>query len=71
MTLLNLKKTKDTKKCVEKQWFKSYKPCLKATQLGNKINQFEKNKVDGDSLGGNHEEFIKKLYINTKITANI
>ena len=44
----DIKKAKDTKKCVIKRKlkFKDYKNCLKATQLGNKINQLEQNKVN-------------------------
>ena len=30
--------------------FEHYKNCLKATQLENKINYLEKNKIDIDSL---------------------
>ena len=39
--------------------FKNYKKCLEATHIENKINNFEKNKTDVDSLTGNHKEFIK------------
>ena len=39
--------------------FKNYKKCLEATHIENKINNFEKNKTDVDSLKGNHKEFIK------------
>ena len=60
------KKAKGTKKCVIKRKlrFEDYKNCLEATQLENKINQLEKNKIHVDSLGANHKEFIK---INTLI----
>ena len=46
------KKAKDTKRCVIKRKlkFKNYKNCLEATQLENKINHPEKNKIDVDSL---------------------
>ena len=37
--------------------FQDYKSCLEATQLGTKINQLEKNKVDVDSLGENNKKF--------------
>ena len=47
-------KVKVTKKCVIKG-----KQYSEATQFENKINQWEKNKVDADSLRENHEEFIK------------
>ena len=41
------KKAKDTKKCVikRKPKFENYKSCLEATQLENKINYLEKNKI--------------------------
>ena len=46
------KKVKGTRKCVIKRKFKfeNYKNCLEATQLENKINYLEKNKVNIDSL---------------------
>ena len=42
--------------------------CLEVTQLENKINQLEKNKVDVDSLRKNNEEFIKsnRLILKSK-----
>ena len=48
------------KKCPIKRnlKFEDYKHCLEATQLKNKINQLEKNKVDLDSLKINHEFII-------------
>ena len=51
------KKAKGTKKCVIKRKlkFKNYKNCLEATQLENKINYLEKNKIDINSI----KEFIK------------
>ena len=54
-------KTQSTKKYVikEKLQLKDYKNCLEATQPENKVNQLQKNKVDVDSLGENHKEFIK------------
>ena len=51
------KKTKAAKKC-EKKKIDDNKHCLEATQLENKTNQLEKNKVNTDSLGENHKEFI-------------
>ena len=41
------KKAKHTKKCVLKRKlkFKSYKNCLETTQLQNKVNYLEKNKI--------------------------
>ena len=46
------KKVKGTKKCVirRKLKFQNYKKCLEATQLENKINHLEKNKINIDSL---------------------
>ena len=51
------KKAKYTKKCVIKRklTFENYKNCLDATQLENKINYLEKNKIDINSF----KEFIK------------
>ena len=40
--------------------FENCKSCLEATQLENKKNQPEKNKVHVDSHRENHKEFIKK-----------
>ena len=44
----NIKKAKDTNKCVikRKHKFKDYKNCLKEIQLENKIKQLEKNKFN-------------------------
>ena len=52
---------KGIKKCIIKRKlkFKDYKNCLKATQLENKINQLEKNKISIDKES--HSEFIKKI----------
>ena len=46
------KKAKATKKSVIKRNIKLeiYKNCLEATQLENKINHLEKNKIDADSI---------------------
>ena len=46
--------------------FENYKNCLEATQLGNKINHLERNKIDRDSLKKDHKELIKnnKLMLN-------
>ena len=51
------KKAKGTKKCVIKRKlkFENYKNCVEATQLENKINYLEKNKIDINSI----KEFIK------------
>ena len=45
-------KAKGSKKCVIKRKlkFENYKNCLRATQLENKINHLEKNKINIDSL---------------------
>ena len=50
------------KKCAIKRKlkFQNYKTCLEATQLENKINHLEKNKIDTDSIKENHKEFVKK-----------
>ena len=52
-------KTNGTKECVIKRKLKSenYENCLEATQLENKINYLEKNKIDIDKL----KKIIKKL----------
>ena len=46
------KKAEDTKKCVIKRKlkFENYKNCLEATQLDDKINHPENNKIDIDSI---------------------
>ena len=56
-------KAKGTKKCVieRKIKFENYKKCLEATQLENKINYLEKNKVDIYNITENNEEFIKTI----------
>ena len=59
MTVVKKKKQKAQKSF--KKFFESFKNCLKATQLDNKINYLEKNKIDIDSLKKYHEEFIKKF----------
>ena len=48
-------------KCVikRKRKYESYKNCLEATQLDDKINYIEKNKIDIDGIKENHKEFIK------------
>ena len=57
------KKRKDTKKHIikRKPKFENYKNCLEATQLVNKINYLEKNKIDIDSLKKDQQEFIKTI----------
>ena len=50
---------------------KNYKNCLKATQLENKINQLEQNKVNTESLRENHNEFIKNNKLLSKTQQRI
>ena len=52
------KKAKGTKMCVIKLKFENYKSCLEVTQLDNKINHLEKNKINIDSLKSNPKKFI-------------
>ena len=64
-------KAKVTKKCVIKRKlkFKNYKSSLEATQLANKTNYLEKNKIDIDiSFKKYYKEFIRnnKLLIKTQ-----
>ena len=65
------KKAKGTKKRVIKRKLKTedYKNCLEATQLDNKINHEEKNKINIESILKNHNEFKRnnKLILKTKI----
>ena len=56
MTVVKIKKQKAQK-------FESYRSCLNATQLENKINYLEKIKIDIDNI----KEFIK----NNKSTLRI
>ena len=60
---MKIKKAKSTKKCVIKRIlkFEDYKNCLEATQIENKINHLEENKIDEDSLKEDHKEFIKTI----------
>ena len=55
------KKSNGTKKGATKRKlkFEDYNHRLEATQLENKINHLEKNKLDVDSLRENLKEFIK------------
>ena len=64
-------KAKDTKKCVikGKLKFENYKNCLEATQLENKMNHLEKNKIDIDRFfcyERKYEEFIKNIILKTR-----
>ena len=59
------KKAKGIKKCVKKRKikFQNYKNCLEATQLENKINYPEKNKIEIDSFfryKRKQKKFIRK-----------
>ena len=55
------KKAKPPKKCVTKRKlkFENYKNCSEATQLEDKINHIEKNKIYIDSLKKDRKELIK------------
>ena len=66
MTLVKIKKSKKQKKVHHKRKlkFENYKTCLKSTQLENKTNRLEQNKIDIDSHNKDHKEFIKKKTIN-------
>ena len=51
MTVVKIKNKSHKKGCHKKTIkFKNYKNCLEATQLQNKVNYLEKNKIDIDSL---------------------
>ena len=52
---MKIKKQKAQKSSSKKRKlkFEDYKHCLEASQLENKINQLEKNKVDVDSTRKN------------------
>ena len=59
------KKAKGTKKCAVKKnlKFETYKYCLEANQLENKINLLEKHKTDVSILREDHKQFIKNKII--------
>ena len=40
--------------------FENYKNCLEGTQLNNKTNCLEKNKIKVDSHENDHKKFIRK-----------
>ena len=67
--MTKIKKVKYTKKCIIKRKLKfgDHKNCLEATQLEDKINQLDKNKINIESLKENHKKFIK----NNKIQEHI
>ena len=51
MTVVKIKKQKAQKVYHKKKFkFENYKNCLEATQLENKINHIEKNKIHTDSF---------------------
>ena len=62
---MKIKKQKAQKKCVTKRQlkFENYENCLEATQLENKKNDLEKNKIDIDSI----KEFMKNNKLILKI----
>ena len=66
---MKIKKKKAQKKYAKKRnlRFQDCKNCLEASQIENKINHLEKNKIDVDSLE-DQKEFIKnnKLILKTK-----
>ena len=61
MTVVKINSKIHKKVCHKKNKlkFESYENCLEATQLENKINYKEKNKINIDSLKKNHKQFIK------------
>ena len=65
---------KTQKKCVIKRKlkFEGSKHCLEATQLENKTNQQERNKLHVNILRQNHKEFIKnnKLILTSQSRFN-
>ena len=40
--------------------FESYKNCLEAIQLDNKMHYLEKHEINVDSLKREHKQFVKK-----------
>ena len=52
MMVVKIKKAKGTENCVikKKLKFENYKNCSDATQVDNKINYLETNKINVDSL---------------------
>ena len=57
MTVVKIKNKRHKKICAIKRKlkFENYKSCLEATQIENKINYLEKNKIDINHI----KEFIK------------
>ena len=52
---------------IKKLKYENYKNYFEATQLDNKINHVEKNKIDIDSLKKDHKVFIKNNKLILKI----
>ena len=61
MTVVKIKKTKDTKMYVIKRRlkFENYGTCLEGTELENTISHLGKNKIDVDIVKKDHKGFIK------------
>ena len=68
MTVVDIKKVKDTKKSVikGKLKFENYKDYLEATQLENKMKHLEK-KTDIESFKEDKKEFIKNNQLILKM----
>ena len=47
--------------------YQGYKNCLEATQIENKINHLEINKIEEDSLNEDKKEFIENNKLILKI----
>ena len=69
MTTVEIKKAKDTKKCVitRKIKFHNYKNCLEANQLENETNYLEKNDTEEESLKKEFTKNNKSILKTTKI----
>ena len=57
--VVKIKKEKEQKCVPLKENFENYLNCLEATQLQNKINQLENNKIRKDSLKKDNKGFIR------------
>ena len=59
---MKIKQQKAQESAIKKQLkFEDYKHFLEATQLGNKINQLEKNKPDVDNLRKNKDLEVRNI----------
>ena len=60
---MKIKKQKAQKKIVIKRKLKfhNYKNCLKAAQIGKKINYLRKRKIDVDNLKVDQKDFAKNI----------